>query len=294
MANIEKEIPKIDLAVLGSCNSGKTALCKRFAKLGYEDFWNPTIFDDFTCTFEYGEEQYEVNILDTAGNEDFLTLTKKVLNDRSYIDGILCVYDASRVNNWEEAEFILEMCYTKTLIDRIGDHGMMIVGNKCDLERKGTFQGGEKLAQKYGAYFFKVSAKTNANVQEAFYTLCRDAVYRKYGKKKDKTTRIFQRLLQPIYGAKTHAATSVPEEFQPDPYALHVFERALRDGKEKDRSIRINIVGNYRQGKTSLVRRLLGKKVTDVSSTDGIDVIHYNCHRTEDGKLSLKKNVKKS
>ncbi|XP_045173248.2 uncharacterized protein LOC123534863 [Mercenaria mercenaria] len=171
---------------------------------------------------------------------------------------------------------------------------MMIIGNKCDLVfgRPLMALRSEKLAQKHGAYFFEVSAKTNANVQEAFYTLCRDAVLRKYGKKKDKTARIFQRLLQPFFGTKAHTATSVPEEFQQDPYALGMFERALRDGKEKDRSIRINVVGNYRQGKTSLIRRLIGKKVIDVSSTDGIDVINYKCHHTADGKFSLKKAEK--
>ena len=47
---------------------------------------------------------------------------------------------------------------------------MVLIGNKCDLEkeRKVSKEEGENLAQKYGIPFYETSAKTGANVQEAF------------------------------------------------------------------------------------------------------------------------------
>ena len=56
-----------------------------------------------------------------------------------------------------------------------------------------------------------------------------------------------------------------------------IFDRALRTGKEKDKHIRINIIGFYGQGKTSLTKRLLQQPLQHVESTDGIDVHIRKC-----------------
>ncbi|XP_053375676.1 probable serine/threonine-protein kinase pats1 [Mercenaria mercenaria] len=82
---------------------------------------------------------------------------------------------------------------------------------------------------------------------------------------------------------------TVPEEIVQDPYALLLYEKALQAGKEKDKSIRVNIVGNFRQGKTTLMRRLLGQEIRDITSTNGIVVEHYRCEKTKDGKLRYTK-----
>ncbi|XP_053390938.1 uncharacterized protein LOC128553784 [Mercenaria mercenaria] len=68
-----------------------------------------------------------------------------------------------------------------------------------------------------------------------------------------------------------------------------MYEKALKDGVEKDRSIRVNIVGNYKQGKTSLTKRLLGNKVRRIKSTNGVDIEHYTCFKTDAGKLKYRK-----
>ncbi|XP_053375688.1 uncharacterized protein LOC123533991 isoform X2 [Mercenaria mercenaria] len=103
--------------------------------------------------------------------------------------------------------------------------------------------------------------------------LLRGAIARRYGKK-----------------------DAVPEEISQDPYALLLYEKALLTGREKDKSIRVNIVGNFRQGKTTLMRRLLEQKITGIKSTDGIVVEHYKCKRTQNGKFLYKKadNIDKS
>ena len=58
---------------------------------------------------------------------------------------------------------------------------------------------------------------------------------------------------------------------------------------ETDHSIRVNVVGNFCQGKTSLVRRLVGQSVEDVKMTNGIDVDRYHCQPSEDGSFDCKK-----
>ena len=54
-----------------------------------------------------------------------------------------------------------------------------------------------------------------------------------------------------------------------------MYEKAIAEGEEDDRSIRVMVIGCYGQGKTSLVKKLLGEKVENVASTNGIDIINF-------------------
>jgi len=54
----------------------------------------------------------------------------------------------------------------------------ILVGNKCDLEEKRqvTYEQGKEFADTYGMKFIETSAKTNNNVQEAFYTMTKEII----------------------------------------------------------------------------------------------------------------------
>lgn len=58
---------------------------------------------------------------------------------------------------------------------------------------------------------------------------------------------------------------------------------AFQAGKEVRRYVRIQVIGKDGVGKTSLVRRLLGKTIDDVTSTDGIEIDRTCQIRTSDG-----------
>ncbi|KAL3887684.1 hypothetical protein ACJMK2_000078, partial [Sinanodonta woodiana] len=73
--------------------------------------------------------------------------------------------------------------------------------------------------------------------------------------------------------------TGIPVEIlNMDDRSIQLFENALKDGKEKVYSIRVMVVGHLGVGKTTLIKRLLGKDVNilERQSTEGIDV-HLNC-----------------
>ncbi|KAL3855957.1 hypothetical protein ACJMK2_015154, partial [Sinanodonta woodiana] len=64
-----------------------------------------------------------------------------------------------------------------------------------------------------------------------------------------------------------------------DPRSIAMFKKALRDGKENVFNIRIMIVGPYDVGKTTLMKRLLGKDVNicERQSTERIDIQKECC-----------------
>lgn len=61
-----------------------------------------------------------------------------------------------------------------------------------------------------------------------------------------------------------------------DPYEKKLFDHVLQ-GEERDRHIRINIIGFFAEGKTTLTRRLLHESLEDSCGTDGIDVHVRRC-----------------
>ncbi|XP_060596565.1 probable serine/threonine-protein kinase roco5 [Ruditapes philippinarum] len=65
----------------------------------------------------------------------------------------------------------------------------------------------------------------------------------------------------------------VPEEIGKGPYEMCYYLSLLKNGSVPDRSVRVHIVGNYAQGKTSLVKRLLKAETKRTTSTDGIDIL---------------------
>ncbi|XP_045198296.2 uncharacterized protein LOC123552619, partial [Mercenaria mercenaria] len=77
--------------------------------------------------------------------------------------------------------------------------------------------------------------------------------------------------------------SEVPDEVAYDPYKLLLYKKAIRKGKEKENTLRINIIGNYAQGKTSLANRLIGKTCEGVTTTNGIEINRYKCQTSDDG-----------
>jgi GTPase KRas protein len=59
---------------------------------------------------------------------------------------------------------------------------MVLVGNKCDLEKKREVEtkDGKELAKSYGCPFLESSAKTDVNISEIFYSLI-DQIWEKNG-----------------------------------------------------------------------------------------------------------------
>ncbi|XP_063419354.1 inversin-A-like [Mytilus trossulus] len=78
----------------------------------------------------------------------------------------------------------------------------------------------------------------------------------------------------------------VPTEIKlmTDKRSVKLYLKLLESGSEKKRDIRLVVVGKKGAGKTSLIKRLFGEDITDVTSTNGIEIHKIKCKaKSDDG-----------
>ena len=111
-----------------------------------------------------------VEILDTAGQEEYVSIRDKYLRRG---DGYICVYSVTYEPTIHEVEAFVER------IQRIKDvetFPMVLAGNKADMEESRVIdrERGEQVAAKIGCKFYETSAKTRQNVDEVFHQIVRE------------------------------------------------------------------------------------------------------------------------
>ena len=128
--------------------------------------YDPTIEDRYKKEVKIENKTFNIEILDTAGEEDYQNMMDMWIN---FGEGFLLVF---ALNDKESFNLI------RSKRDRIlkGKHGqktpMLLVGNKVDLkDRQVKFDEAKQLADLWGIEYIETSAKTNYNVQEAFEKL---------------------------------------------------------------------------------------------------------------------------
>ncbi|KAJ1903918.1 GTP-binding protein, partial [Tieghemiomyces parasiticus] len=145
-------------------------LLLRFSDDSFTPSFITTIGIDFKIrTIELDGKRIKLQIWDTAGQERFRTITTAYYRGAM---GILLVYDVTdersfnNIHNWIRN---VEQ-YANEGVNRI------LVGNKCDMDEKKVIskEQGQALAEEHQIRFLETSAKSNINVEEAFFSLARD------------------------------------------------------------------------------------------------------------------------
>ena len=151
--------------VIGDSAVGKSNLLLRYAHDRFNDEYQATIGVEFGAkNVEINDQIYRIQIWDTAGQENFKSLT------RAYYKNSVCaiiVYDITNKQSFNNINTWIDDCKNqspKTIF-------FVLVGNKSDLENKRqvNYNEGLKFAQENNILFFESSAKTGKNVEDIFY-----------------------------------------------------------------------------------------------------------------------------
>lgn len=154
------------VVVMGSGGVGKSALVIKFVSGEFVKEYDPTIEDAYRKTIVVDGSTALLDILDTAGQEEFSTLMDQWMRDGKVFILVFSVTDRGSFDQIRDL-------YEKILRIQEADHvPVVLVGNKKDLEneRKVKKQEGKDLAEELQMYtYVETSAKLGDQISETFY-----------------------------------------------------------------------------------------------------------------------------
>lgn len=157
------------LVVVGGGGVGKSAITIQFIQSYFVTDYDPTIEDSYTKQCVIDDVVAKLDILDTAGQEEFSAMREQYMRSG---EGFLLVFSVT-----DRASFDEIYKYHKQIL-RVKDRDefpMLMVGNKADLEHQRLVSTDEaqNLARHIKIPCIECSAKLRMNVDQAFHELVR-------------------------------------------------------------------------------------------------------------------------
>jgi len=159
---------------VGAGGVGKSALTLQFMYDEFVEDYEPTKADSYRKKVKIGNEEVLIDILDTAGQEDYAAIRDNYFRSG---EGFLCVFSIT-----EHESFAATQDFREQILRVKGDESIpfLLVGNKQDLshKRKVPLEDCLRLADQWKVPYIETSAKTRTNVDKCFYDLM-DEIYRR-------------------------------------------------------------------------------------------------------------------
>ncbi|KAJ3017328.1 UNVERIFIED_CONTAM: Ras GTPase ras2 [Siphonaria sp. JEL0065] len=158
------------LVVLGDGGVGKTALTLQLCTNHFVETYDPTIEDSYNKQVVVDDVACNLEILDTAGQEEYTALRDQWIRDG---EGFLLVFSLTSRSTFFRIEgFLDQILRVKDTDDHVP---IILVGNKSDRtgEREVSREEGQALATKMRCQYVETSAKFRQNVDLVFYNVVR-------------------------------------------------------------------------------------------------------------------------
>ncbi|KAJ9601530.1 hypothetical protein L9F63_000273 [Diploptera punctata] len=187
------ETPRFKVAMLGASGVGKTALTCQFTTSEYICAYDTSLDEEFgqkTVSVMLDGREAELEIVDHPSSEMSVESYCSTYNP----DVFVVVYSVVDRKSLKTAEDILLFLWKS---DYVATRGVILVGNKADLERKREvpMSVGRKLANNCGCKFIETSSGLDHNVDELLVGILAQ-------KKKKQKVRSGHRILKHLLGIK--------------------------------------------------------------------------------------------
>lgn len=155
----------LKLTLVGDGGVGKSCLILQYMYGDFVEEYEPTKADAYRRTITLQGDEVQIDILDTAGQEDYPAVRDGYLK---HGDGFLLVFDLTNKETFESVRTHRE----NVLRVKADDPNLpiILIGNKNDLKssRKVTYDEAMAQAQAWNVQYIETSAKTRENVDKAF------------------------------------------------------------------------------------------------------------------------------
>ncbi|TNN12365.1 Ras-related protein isoform 2 [Schistosoma japonicum] len=160
------------LVVLGSGGVGKSALTVQFVQGIFVEKYDPTIEDSYRKQIQIGDRQCMLEILDTAGTEQFTAMRDLYMKSGQ---GFVLCYSVTSQSSFNDLADLYEQILRVKNVSKVP---LVLVGNKCDLkqERVVDCEQGQLLSRRLDCTFMETSAKAKINVNEVFIDLVQQII----------------------------------------------------------------------------------------------------------------------
>lgn len=170
------------LIFIGDSKVGKTQIINKYNNSLYQEEYLPTYCVDFQIKpIKINGKKVNIHCIDTLGSMDFTPNTGTLFIQKT--DAFIYVFDlTSRESLYNLQDYINIIKTALTDSEKIINEKIIyFVGNKCDLVmyRQVEENEGRLEANKYGAKYMEVSAKTGINIDKLFNSIMQDITTKK-------------------------------------------------------------------------------------------------------------------
>lgn len=176
-------LKRVTVAVFGDAGVGKSSLIRGFCDGTFTEAYEPTIEDFFSKHLIHNDKNYQIDIIDTCGSENFPAMRKV---DIEKADAVILVYSTDKKRSFEQlSQYRDEILEMKGL-----QMPVLVVANKSDLaidssslqttDKNGCILNTRDFVMKKWRYMWSMtSAKMGWSTNEPFLLLLDDIQRRK-------------------------------------------------------------------------------------------------------------------
>jgi len=153
------------LVLLGDVVVGKSASVIQYTQKYFVGEYDPTFETRFKKHIVLDNCVFLLDILDTSGDEGYSVLKESYIRSA---EGIVFFYSITCRCSFD----IVSILYNQSVsIKGTTTFPMVLVGNKCDLEKERQISNeeGDELAKELNCSYFETSAKDDINIDTVFY-----------------------------------------------------------------------------------------------------------------------------